>query len=171
MFLLLRVFVAGVFGGSGIAGLFALDASAAARLTSACSCCAAPVMRRARQESRRAERRTECQVARRAARELAIIPRRLARERQRVWSPVARELNFSAFHLRRAQQKKEKLGAALIVRNGRDVSVLGDDSFAGANRKNIRRRWSHTFVAQLGPAVRPGQAALAGAKTSGGDRR
>jgi hypothetical protein len=73
---------------------------------------------------------------------------------------VAKELNVSAFIGGELNKKK----AALTVRNGADGSVLGDDSFAGANPKKIAAAVGSTFWRQLGPAVRQGKPP-SGAKT------
>jgi hypothetical protein len=73
---------------------------------------------------------------------------------------VAKELNVSAFVSGELGKKK----AALTVRNGADGSVLGDDSFAGANPKKIAAAVGSTFWRQLGPAVRQGKPP-SGAKT------
>lgn len=73
---------------------------------------------------------------------------------------VAKELNVSAFIGGELNKKK----AALTVRNGADGSVLGDDSFPGANPKKIAAAVGATFWRQLGPAVRQGKPP-SGAKT------
>jgi len=73
---------------------------------------------------------------------------------------VARELNVSAFVGGELSKKK----ATLTVRNGADGSVLGDDSFPGANPKKIAAAVGSTFWRQLGPAVRQGKPP-SGAKT------
>ncbi len=73
---------------------------------------------------------------------------------------VARELNISAFVGGELSKKK----ASLTVRNGADGSVLGEDSFAGANPKKIAAAVGSAFWRQLGPAVRQGKPP-SGAKT------
>ncbi len=79
---------------------------------------------------------------------------------------VAKELNVSAFVGGELSKKK----ASLTVRNGADGSVLGDDSFAGANPEEDRRRRRQHLLAPAGAGGAPGQAAL-GREDQGGDRR